>query len=307
MSQVIGDTQNDPAVVGTSKSNDGVRAISTDGNGLSAFSDTNVAIFAQTKSTTKPSIFAQCDAQPAIVGTSKSNDGVRAISTDGNGLSAFSDTSVAIFAQTKSTTKPSIFAECDAQPAIIGTSKSNDGVRAVSTDGNGLSAFSDHGTAVFAKGAKFAGFFDGNVQVTGKLGSQQIPDLIAFLVQIQDRVAHLEQKQAGGTSGSGTGGGGVQAKPQIAVTSEGSGQSSVFKVSGTGFSPSKLVTIRVVDDQLINLSFQATADSAGKLDFRQKILCTSGLALHFSATDGRSDPHDLTGSLFSNTVTISCP
>jgi hypothetical protein len=50
---------------------------------------------------------------------------------------------------------------------VNGGSTSGDGVRAHSGSGNGLSAFSDTGTAIFAKGPVNAGFFDGNVTVTG--------------------------------------------------------------------------------------------------------------------------------------------
>jgi hypothetical protein len=98
-------------------------------------------------------------------------------------------------------------------------------------------------------------------------------------------------------------------KPTIAVSSSGSGQSSVFVVSGSGFSPNRDVRIRVVDDAFPphERDFNQSADGAGKLNARLGIPCNSGQGLHFSATDGRPDPSDLTGVLFSNTFNTSCP
>jgi hypothetical protein len=97
------------------------------------------------------------------------------------------------------------------------------------------------------------------------------------------------------------------AKPTISVTSSGSGQSSVFVVSGSGFTPNHDVKIRVVDDALYENDFHQSADVSGHLNARLGVPCNSGLGLHFSATDGRPDPRDLTGVLFSNTFNIPCP
>jgi hypothetical protein len=96
--------------------------------------------------------------------------------------------------------------------------------------------------------------------------------------------------------------------PTIRVTSEGTGGSSVFVVTGSGFLAGRQVTIRVVDNAGNTVGpFQQSADANGNLNFRQSIPCNSGLALHFSATDSRPNPHDLTGVLFSNTVHTTCP
>ena len=96
-------------------------------------------------------------------------------------------------------------------------------------------------------------------------------------------------------------------KPTISVTSSGSGQSSVFVVSGSGFTLNHDVRIRVVDDALNERDFHQSADGSGNLSARLGIPCVAGGGLHFSATDGRPDPSDLTGLLWSNTFTTSCP
>lgn len=96
-------------------------------------------------------------------------------------------------------------------------------------------------------------------------------------------------------------------KPVITVSGSGSGLGSVFVVSGSGFSPNSNVRVHVVDDQLNQRDFNQSADGQGKLNGRIGLPCNSGLGLHFSATDGRSDPSDRTGVLFSNTFNTTCP
>jgi hypothetical protein len=116
----------------------------------------------------------------------------------------------------------------------------------------------------------------------------------------------LIQKLEGSVVVVGDGGGGV-ATPQIKVTHEGSGAGSVFVIEGSGFLPNKTVTVRVVDDALATVTFPHSADESGKIAIRQSISCVSGLALHFSATDSRPNPSDLTGVLWSSTFTTICP
>ena len=115
-----------------------------------------------------------------VAGTSNSSDGVRATSTTGNGLSARSTNNVAIFAESANAT--GIIGIGHAQPGITGESDSNDGVRATSTSGNGLSAFGGgaNGVGVFAQSSAkrnkgtntIAGFFDGDVVVSGDVQLQ---------------------------------------------------------------------------------------------------------------------------------------
>ncbi|MGH9276623.1 MAG: hypothetical protein ACRD12_00715 [Acidimicrobiales bacterium] len=98
------------------------------------------------------------------------------------------------------------------------------------------------------------------------------------------------------------------APPTLTVHSEGSGHAAVFTFDGSGFGPFKTVTLRVVDDAYASRTFQASSDRDGKLlPHRQSIPCISGLTLHFSAADSRPSRSDLTGVVWSNTVTMSCP
>jgi hypothetical protein len=107
------------------------------------------------------------------------------------------------------------------------------------------------------------------------------------------------------------------ARPAITVTTEGSGESAVFVVRGSAFVPGAAVAIRaarVADGQVFNVFFSTTASPAGQvnpppghIELRISIPCLSGLPLSFSANDARPDSSDLTGTLWSNTVTVPCP
>jgi hypothetical protein len=158
------------------------------------------------------------------------------------------------------------------------------GVFGVSDNGNGVKGVSQNG---------FAGFFQGQVIVTGELTVQgvRLSDLVR-------RLAALEQQVKPAPSPT---------KPTIRVSSQGSGSGSVFTVTGSGFSANKTVTIRVRDDRATGFDFQQTSAQDGSLNARSSVSCTTGATLHFSATDGRSDPGDLTGVLWSNTFNINCP
>lgn len=95
-----------------------------------------------------------------------------------------------------------------------------------------------------------------------------------------------------------------QVKPSISVQPKGDGS---FVVSGTNFLPNATVHIRVVDAALNTFWFDQTSTAQGKLEFPTGRICQRGGTIHFSANDGRSDAHDLTGTLWSNTATTTCP
>jgi hypothetical protein len=93
--------------------------------------------------------------------------------------------------------------------------------------------------------------------------------------------------------------------PAISVAAKGDGS---FTVTGSGFVPNATVTIRIVDDALVTVNFDQSADAQGNLSFPTGKICQRAGDLHFSAHDGRTDPNDpMRGPLWSNTVTSSCP
>lgn len=98
--------------------------------------------------------------------------------------------------------------------------------------------------------------------------------------------------------------------PTITVTTTGGAASTVFKVGGSGFLGSVQVTIRgarIDAGQIIHVYWLTNSDSAGKIQYDIPLPCVPGLGISFSANDGRPNPADLTGKLWSNTVTVACP
>ena len=102
----------------------------------------------------------------------------------------------------------------------------------------------------------------------------------------------------------------VATRPSITVSTEGAGESAVFVVRGSAFVANAAVAIRAArigDGQVFNVFFSTTATPSGQVEMRISIPCVSGLPLSFSANDARPDSSDLTGTLWSNTVTVPCP
>jgi hypothetical protein len=91
--------------------------------------------------------------------------------------------------------------------------------------------------------------------------------------------------------------------PTIAVQANGDGS---FVITGSGFKASATVHIRVVDDALTTVWFDQTASAQGALNYRTGNICQLPGNLHISANDERANPQDLTGTLWSNTVTTTC-
>lgn len=145
------------------------------------------------------------------------------------------------------------------------------------------------------KGVQF-GAAQGSVRELARAVGLPAPHSVRTLIRMVDSLPSARPSDPGD-----------EPAPQIGVRSEGVGSAAVFIVTGTGFLPNRTVTVRVVDDQLATLNFQQSADAGGKLVMRQSIPCLSGRRLHFSATDSRRDPDDLTGVKWSDTVHMSCP
>jgi hypothetical protein len=93
-------------------------------------------------------------------------------------------------------------------------------------------------------------------------------------------------------------------KPAISVQANGDGS---FVLSGSNFLPNATVHIRVVDAAFKTVWFNATSTSQGTLQYPTGKICQQPGQLFFSANDGRSDQQDHTGTLWSNTVTTTCP
>lgn len=225
-------------------------------------------------------VFGVSVASAGVVGESKGSVGVKGVSVDGRGTEGVSVGGEGVVGFSENST--GVMGQADgAGIGVVGTSKS--------------------GVGVFGKGARLAGLFEGKVDITEDLTVRgvSIHALLQRIVKLEETVAIFLSNPTGTAT--------PPTMPVISVSREGSGAESFFIIEGSGFLASKTVNIRVVDDTLQSLTFPHTADANGKINVRQSISCTSGLALHFSATDSRPNPGDMTGVLFSNTFTTTCP
>ena len=178
---------------GDGKGSSGVFGEAVDGPGVSGQSNSSVGVDA--KSNTGPAALRAVYAGiggPAVLGVSPSNgvhgkstgdgkgsSGVFGEAIDGPGVSGHSNSSVGVDARSESGQAAlravgngatnGALGQSTGGVGVFGVSQTNDGVRAESTSGNGLSAFSQTGTGISAKGPVNAGFFEGNVAVTGDI------------------------------------------------------------------------------------------------------------------------------------------
>ncbi|PFW97699.1 hypothetical protein [Bacillus pseudomycoides] len=155
---------------------------------------------------------------------------------------------------------------------------------------------SQHGVGVWGKGGRLAGMFEGNVEITGNLivSGVSYNALLARLATLESKVASIGPTPSGTTT---TG------RPIInAEQIRGN-----LKVTGSNFNPNANVRIRLIVGQIgneANVSHQSKADKTLDTEFPVTGVA-SGTRIWVSATDGRPDPSDLTGFLWSNTVPIT--
>ena len=88
----------------------------------------------------------------------------------------------------------------------------------------------------------------------------------------------------------------------ISVTNQGAGTSTIFTVSGSGFSPGSAVVIRFTDPQLNQKQFQATAEITGIFTARNSLPCGSSTQITVTAFED-ADPL----GTFANVVVTTCP
>jgi hypothetical protein len=96
-------------------------------------------------------------------------EGVFGTSGIGNGVRGFSDAGTGV--RGESGTGNGVQGDSAQDDAVVGFAHANGkaGVLGLSPNGNALAGISDNGTGIFAKGPVFAGFFQGNVDITGTL------------------------------------------------------------------------------------------------------------------------------------------
>ena len=126
-----------------------------------------------------------------------------------------------------------------------------------------------------------------------------------------DDTASTASARAGESSAAGSGdassdSGESTVRPTIAVTANGDGS---FTVTGSDFLKGTTVHIRMVDEALHQLWMNTKSDGQGGISAPTGGICAGARQVSFSANDGRQVPasQDITGVLWSNTVTVACP
>jgi hypothetical protein len=148
------------AVQGTSDAGQGVVAKSTSGVALTASSQSGTA----------------------IIGTSETAEGIRGESTTADGVHGIGKNG--IHGDSASPTDSGVWGNnsgggngvsgsttaAGAGYGVYGVSAASDGVHGVcNSEASGVAGISNNGTGVYGRGGKNAGYFDGNVQVNGKV------------------------------------------------------------------------------------------------------------------------------------------
>lgn len=143
---VVGESRDDDGVVGVSEAQghsgvmgtnngeggNGVMGASIDGRGVAGLS------------TNGPGLFGTSTNGPGVVGESQDDNGVR-------GMSRGADAVVGV-------------SEAQGHSGIVGTNNSE--------GSNGVAGISADGTGIFGRGGAFAGFFEGDVTVTGNITAE---------------------------------------------------------------------------------------------------------------------------------------
>jgi hypothetical protein len=99
-----------------------------------------------------------------------------------------------------------------------------------------------------------------------------------------------------------TGSNPTQSGREIIVSSEGEGLTTVFTVTGTGFTPNSLDIIKITAPDLAQVQWQETAQADGEFVSRQSVPCMTGLSLTVTAFED-TNPLGTTA----NAVMTSCP
>lgn len=174
---VVAMSENDYGLRAHSDHSAGIRGSSTDGRGVEGWATKSEGVVGI--STTGNGVWGQTNgAGVGTLGTSKSGVGVQGSSETGPGVRGDSRTSYGVLASSQSFA--AVRGTSVSSRGVEGWSTSSEGIVGISTTGNavwgqtdgagiGVLGTSAHGVGVHGKGGRLAGFFEGNVEVTGDL------------------------------------------------------------------------------------------------------------------------------------------
>jgi hypothetical protein len=163
MSQVVGQStsQNIPGVLGENTANgDAVFGqASSGGRGVVGVSDSHTGV--EGNSTSGTGVWGSSGTGTGVNGISANGDGVEGHSSSATGRGVFGENTAggdAVFGIGNNGGR-----------GVVGVSNDHTAVEGTSDSGTGVWATSTSGTAIYGKGGLYAGYFEGNVLVTGDI------------------------------------------------------------------------------------------------------------------------------------------
>lgn len=258
---------------------DGVRGTSKSGNGIHGISESAPGVLGESKS--GRGVVARSDTDYGLRAASRKSAGIRGSSDEGRGVEGWAVNS----------------------EGVVGISTSGNGVWG-QTEGNGVGVLgtSKSGIGVYGKGGGLAGHFEGNVEVTGDLNvnGHSISQLLQRIEELERRLVSTQPSH------------GIYQAGKIEVTRfdgflHTDGKRRIrCKFRGSGFNPIFGVTIRVVTQLMKVADLFVQTDAQGNFDNQDFMeFIDPGVTVFIAATDKRSSDFDLTGQLWSNTVSLS--
>jgi Fibronectin type III domain len=160
-------------------------------------------------------------------------------------------------------------------------------------------SFNESGFRIRFRGER-AGFFDHNG--TRTVGRNETSASLTGLHNNTEYTISIAAFNDGGQTGFS---GPVRATTparSISVSNEGVGTSAVFVITGAGFTPTKLVVIRITAAHGGQVQFRESAGVDGRFVSRHSVPCVSGQPLTFTAFED-DDPFGTTA----NDVVTACP
>jgi hypothetical protein len=142
---------------------------------IEASSDGGVGIHGASK--TNVGVFGTSDAGRGVVGVSGSNTAVEGNSTGGTGVYGSSDGGRGVVGVAKafagiegnSTSGDGVYGSSTAGRGVVGVAAAATGVEGNSAAGAGVYGSSQNGVGIHGRGGRLAGYFEGDVEVTGDI------------------------------------------------------------------------------------------------------------------------------------------
>ncbi len=163
---VYGTAPGGTGVYGSSDTGTGVIGFSSHGSGVYGSSSTGIGVYANSPSAF--GVYASSSSGIGVNAYSSSSYGITASSSTGIGVSAFSSSGYGLRAS--STSSSGIYSSSDSHFAVEASAPHGTAVYGYADNGNGISGASNSGNAIVGTSSTgYAGYFQGNVHITGTL------------------------------------------------------------------------------------------------------------------------------------------